>query len=327
MNILGSKEIDDITLDLKALKIESAPTIKKETHVPKENPTQDDDKNAISDNQKHTNNSGRPQNRRWNQRYSSFGRRNRPFNRWNTRSAFARNNRSSFGRRSPDFIQRISRAPFRLRRERELDIEQITFGKKRAQLTEEERKLFNEISAKLYNHYTERIERPLTVFQDFVEERRKKNPKLQIKELKEEWAKLPDIEERKENAWKLHKKFLADYKAYEEKRLTLLNELRRLVGKPKLVMGINFLKGFEIFWNEVEGDVKAKMPEATEYELEKKRGEMWKGLAREKKGYYLTLSWIEKEKMRHRATMEKLKDQLQIAERAAPSVDSKPKPA
>lgn len=350
MNFITSKAITDPRIDLKALESDISMNSSQKDYsktneslsttidatvsngqedsksIIKENPkeiqaaSKDDDKRTVLQITRRNNRKnlfygqgrGRPRYRR----IGLFNRRGRYF-RQGYRPGYIRTRRFTFSRQ-----WRIMRRtlPFtkRLTRQRNFDLQVVQDGRLALQSKGVDVKLYNQITTKLFSHYTEKIEKPKTQFQEFVEEKRLNAPRKSIKELREEWDKLPDKEAREEKTWLAFKKFREEYKKYEIKRLEIMNELRALAGKPRLMGPLEFKKGFEIYWEEIESEVKPSMPNASEFKLDVKRREMWKALPKEQKSYYLAKSWLEKEYERHRVALARLNDQINIAKQFLP---------
>eukprot|EP00826_Nyctotherus_ovalis_P010646 TRINITY_DN12797_c0_g1_i10.p3 TRINITY_DN12797_c0_g1~~TRINITY_DN12797_c0_g1_i10.p3 ORF type:complete len:100 (+),score=40.89 TRINITY_DN12797_c0_g1_i10:872-1171(+) len=84
-----------------------------------------------------------------------------------------------------------------------------------------------------------------------------------------------------------------------------------MIMKPKVFSDLKFKRGFDYLWEDVKDKVERDRPVINEYAREKIVREMWSELPIEKKKYYLTKSWMEKEELRHKVEMEKLREHLE----------------
>ena len=196
------------------------------------------------------------------------------------------------------------------------DLQDIIQARQTAKLEGEKAKRFDEITAVLFNHDAKKLNRPPTAFQLFVDEKRKDNPKMPIKDIQAEWDKHPEKELRREKSWNAFQEFLAELRAHNKKRLELVNEMHVLVDKPVIQPREPFVKGFDLFWKDVEAKVKEEHPKATAYELQKKRQDMWRGLNANQKRCYVLQSMVEREKVAHARRMAGIERRIQVAKAA-----------
>jgi len=196
---------------------------------------------------------------------------------------------------------------------RQRDLQDIIASRQNVKLEGEKAKRFDEISAEILNHDAKQIPRPPTAFQAFVDEKRKENPKLAIKDIQAEWDKHPEKEKRREKSWNAFQDFLIGIRDHNKKRLELVNQMHTLIGKPVVLPRENFARGFDLYWKDVEAKVKSEMPHATPYELLKKRQELWRTLKPEQKRYYILLSNAEREKILHTRRMATIENRIVAA--------------
>ena len=157
--------------------------------------------------------------------------------------------------------------------------------------------------------------KPLTAFQTFVNEKRKDDEKLPIAEIQKVWKGLSEKErdEKTAKAWNARQEFNAGRKDFLKKRLELLNELRLVQGKPEIVPREPFVRGFDLYWKDMEKKVAAEMPGATAYDLQQKRVELWKKLTKDEKNVYIVQSLIEREKVAHERRLAILGNRMKAA--------------
>jgi len=169
--------------------------------------------------------------------------------------------------------------------------------------------------------------RPLTAFQTFVNDMRKDDDRKTIQTIRKMWDELSEKEktERGEKAWNLLQEYNVNKKEYNKKRLELENELRALQGKPVLMARDTPVKGYDLYWKDVEAKILAEMPKATAYSIEMKRVELWKALPKNEKNVYIIQSLIEREKALHARKLIMLASRMQAAKDslAAPAAAAK----
>lgn len=197
---------------------------------------------------------------------------------------------------------------WRLRRERERDIRDVQQGGK---IDPKDEKRFNELATKLCKLHIERFALPDSEFWNFVKAKRKDGNKEALRILREIWEGKKDVVRLHEEEWNQSRKLYADLHEFEQKRLKVLNELRTIIMKPKVFSDLKFKRGFDYFWEDVKDKVERDKPITSEYAREKVTREMWSELPMERKKYYLTKSWMEKEELRHKMEMEKLREHLE----------------
>jgi len=310
MNILDSREIANPTIDLAALRAEA----NKNGHI-------EETKGSGNNSTKAARNNGRQNTSRRTKNYQGRGyrrfegyRRPQQYNRREQDFRYDTQYRPRpfiYRRNNMELVPLSIRLKARLRRECErdmLDVRQV------GRLKSEKEKLFKELATKLCKHHLEGITIPESKFWAFVQKKRSEGLQGTLREIRRQWENLPHPAQKLETEWKDNERLSKDYKTFETRRLELLNQLRELLGKPKVLGLLDFKKGIDFFYEDIKSTIEESIKGKNDYEREKFLKGEWEKLSWERKMLYLALSWKDKENARHWAEMSRLNDYLRLAE-------------
>jgi len=311
MNILDSREITNPTIDLASLRAETN----------KNNVRTEEIKGSGNNSTGAARYNGRQNTSRRTRNYQGRGYRRfegyRGTQQYNGRRQDFRYNTQyrprlfTYRRNNMELVPLGIRLQARLKRECErdmLDMRQVD------RLKPDKEKLFKELATKLCKHHLESITIPESKFWTFVQKKRAEGVQGTLREIRKQWESLPHPAQKLEIEWKDNERLLKDYRAFETRRLELLNPLRELLGKPKVLGSLDFKKGIEFFYEDIKSTIEESIKGKNAYEREKVLKDEWAKLSWEKRILYLALSWKDKENARHWAEMSRLNDYLRLAE-------------